>query len=156
MRHRLIPRSIVIAWAATIVTAFVVSLPFYAAGLLGDNDPFRWQDLAMIPLAAIMCACVSACVSLCIALVCGMPIFYIWRRLGYRSLTAHFLAGVLLSICALVLLFAVYPFTIILYGQPCITAIAVTIALVAGPVAALTVHRVDMHDLRRVMPRGNR
>lgn len=139
----LVPRSIAVAWAATIAVAFVVSLLFYVVADFRGSAPLEWQDLAMAPIAAFVSACMSAYVSLGIALVCGIPIFYVWRRLGLTSVAAYLFAGALLSMFSLALLYAAYQLKIFLYGQPLLIKIAVTIALVSGPVAALTVRRFD-------------
>jgi hypothetical protein len=139
----LIPRSIAVAWAATIAVAFVVTLLFSVVAEFRSNAPVQWQDLAMVPVVALMAAAVSAYVSLGIALVCGIPIFYVLRRLGLTSARAYLLAGALLSMLSLVLLYTAYQFKIFLYGQPSLVRIAVSIALIAGPVAALTVRKFD-------------
>lgn len=139
----LIPRSIAVAWAATIAVAFVVSLLFSLVAGLRSNSPVQWQDMAMAPIFALMAAAVSAYVSLGIALVCGIPIFYVLRRLGLTSVRAYLLAGALLSIFSLVVLYTAYEFKIFLYGQPSLVRIAVTIALIAGPVASLTMRKFD-------------
>ena len=97
----------------------------------------------MAPIAALMSAQIASYVSLGIALVCGIPIFFVWRRLGFTSVTAYLVAGGLLSMFALAALYSAYRFKIFLYGQPFIVRIAVTIALVAGPVAALIVRRIE-------------
>jgi len=44
---------------------------------------------------------------------------------------------------SLALLYMAYEFKIFLYGQPSLVRIGVSIALVAGPVAALTMRRFD-------------
>jgi hypothetical protein len=139
----LVPRSIAVAWAATIAVAFVVSLLFCAIGELRGNTPVQLQDIAMVPIFALMATAVAANVSLGIALVCGIPIFYVLRRLGLTSVRAYLFAGALLSMLSLVLLYTAYEFKIFLYGQPSLVMIAVSIALVAGPVAALTMRRFD-------------
>ena len=120
----LVPRSIAVAWAATIATAFVVSLLFSLVAGFRSNSPVQWQDLAMAPIFAI-------------------PIFYGLRRRGLTSVRAYLFAGALLSMLSLALLYTAYHFKIFLYGQPSLVRIAVTIALVAGPVAALTMRRFD-------------
>ena len=79
----LVPLSIVHGWVATTVVAFVVSFLFYLIAELSSNVPVRWQDLAIVPIAALMSACMAAYVSLGIALVCGIPLFYAWRRFGF-------------------------------------------------------------------------
>jgi hypothetical protein len=99
--------------------------------------------MAMVPIFALMAAAVSAYVSLGIALVGGIPIFYVLRRLGLTSVRAYLFAGALLSMLSLALLYTAYQFKIFLYGQPSLVRIAVSIALVAGPVAALTMRRFD-------------
>jgi hypothetical protein len=139
----LVPRSIAVAWAATIAIAFVVSLLFSLVAGFRSNSPVQWQDLAMAPIFAMMAAAVSAYESLGIALVFGIPIFYGLRRLGLTSVRAYLFAGALLSMASLALLYTAYQFKIFLYGQPSLVRIAVTIALVAGPVAALTMRRFD-------------
>jgi hypothetical protein len=139
----LVPRSIVLGWVATIVVAFVVSFLFYLIAEFSSNVPIRWQDLAIVPIAALMSACMSAYVSLGIALICGIPVFYAWRRFGFTSVAAYLFAGALLSTIALASLYAAYKYRGFLDGQPFIVKIAVTIALVAGPVAALTVRRIE-------------
>lgn len=97
----------------------------------------------MAPIFALMAAAVSAYVSLGIALVCGIPMFYSLRRRGLTSVGAYLFAGALLSMLSLALLYTAYHFKIFLYGQPSLVRIAVSIALVAGPVAALTMHKFD-------------
>jgi len=139
----LVPRSIVVAWAATIASAFVVSLLFSLVAGFRGNSPVQWQDLAMAPIFATMAAAVSAYVSFGIALVFGIPIFYGLSRLWLTSVRAYLFAGALLSMLSLALLYTAYQFKIFLYGQPSLVRIAVTIALVAGPVAALTMRSVD-------------
>jgi hypothetical protein len=139
----LVPRSIAVAWAATIAVAFVVSLLFSVVAEFRSNAPVQWQDMAMAPIFALMAAAVSAYVSLAIALVFGIPIFYVLRRLGLTSVRAYLFAGALLSMLSLVLLYTAYQFKIFLYGQPSLVRIAVSIALVAGPVATLTMRRFD-------------
>ena len=89
----LVPRSIAVAWAATIAVAFVVSLLFSVVAEFRSNAPAQWQDMAMVPIFALMVAAVSAYVSLGIALVCGIPIFYVLRRLGLTSVRAYLFAG---------------------------------------------------------------
>lgn len=138
-----ISRSIAVAWAATIAVAFIVSLLFYVIAEFRGNAAIDWQNLAMAGVAAFVSACMSAYVSLGIALVVGIPIFYVWRRFGLTSVTAYLFAGALLSMFTLALLYAAYQFKIFLYGQPLLVRIAVTIALVSGPVAALTVRKID-------------
>lgn len=139
----LVPRSIAVAWAATIAVAFIVSLLFYAVAEFRGNAPVEWQDIAMVPVFALVAAAVSANVSLGIALVWGIPIFYVSRRFGLTSVRAYFFAGALLSLLSLLLLYAAYQFKIFLYGAPLLLRIAVSIALVSGPVAALTMRRFD-------------
>lgn len=141
----LVPRSIAVAWAATIVVAFIVSLLFSLVVGIRSNSPVQWQDMAMAPIFALTAAAGSAYVSLGVALVCGTPIFYSLRRLGLTSIRWYLFAGALLSILSLGLLYTAYQFKIFLYGQPLLIKIAVTIALVAGPVAALTMHRLDVY-----------
>jgi hypothetical protein len=89
----LVPRSIAVAWAATIAVAFVVSLLFSVVAEFRSNAPVQWQDMAMVPIFALMAAAVSAYVSLAIALVFGIPIFYVLRRLGLTSVRAYLFAG---------------------------------------------------------------
>ena len=139
----LVPRSIAVAWAATIAVAFVVSLLFSLVAGFRNNSPVQWQDMAMAPVFALMAAAVSAYVSFGIALVCGIPIFYVWRRLGLTSVRAYLFAGALLSMFSLAVLYTAYHFKIFLYGQPSLVRIAVSIALIAGPVAALAMRRFD-------------
>jgi hypothetical protein len=139
----LIPRSIAVAWAATIAVAFVVSLLFSLVAGFRGNSPVQWQYMAMAPIFALMAAAVSAYVSFGIVLVCGIPIFYVLRRLGLTSVRAYLFVGALLSILSLVLLYTAYEFKIFLYGQPSLVKIAVTIAIVAGPVASLTMRKFD-------------
>jgi hypothetical protein len=139
----LVPRSIAVAWGATIAVAFVVSLLFSLVAGFRGNSPVQWQDMAMAPIFALMAAAVSAYVSFGIALFGGIPIFYVMRRRGLTSVRAYLVAGALLSIISLALLFAAYQFKIFLYGQPSLVRIAVSIASVAGPVAALTMRRFD-------------
>jgi len=139
----LIPRSIAVAWAATIAVAFVVSLLLSLVAGFRSNSSVHWQDMAMAPIFALIAAAVSAYVSLGIALVCGVPIFYVLRRLGLTSVRAYLFAGTLLSMLSLALLYMAYEFKIFLYGQPSLVRIGVSIALVAGPVAALTMRRFD-------------
>jgi hypothetical protein len=142
----LVPRSIAVAWAATIAVAFVVTLLFSVVAEFRSNVPVQWQDMAMAPVVALVAAAVSAYVSLGIALVCGVPIFYVLHRLGLTSVRAYLFAGALLSVLSLVLLYTAYQFKIFLYGERSLVRIAVSIALVAGPVAALTVRRFDRSD----------
>lgn len=141
----LVPRSIAVASAATIVVAFVVSLLFSLVVGFRSNSPVQWQDMAMAPIFALTAAAVSAYVSLGVALVCGIPIFYSLRRLRLTSIRWYLFAGALLSILSLGLLYTAYQFKIFLYGQPLLIKIAVTIALVASPVAALTIRRLDVY-----------
>jgi|SRR5450631_2734609 len=128
----LVPRSIADGWAATIVVAFVVSFLFYLTAEFSSNTRIEWRDLAIVPIAALICACMSAYVSLGIALVCGISRFYAWRRLGFTSVAAYLFAGAVLSTFALATLFAAYRFKGFLDGQPFIVKIAITIALVAA------------------------
>jgi hypothetical protein len=139
----LVPRSIAVAWAATIAVAFVVSLLFSLVAGFRSNSPVQWQDMAMAPIFALMAAAVSAYVSLGIALVGGIPIFYVLRRRQLTSVRAYLFAGALLSMISLALLYTAYQFKIFLYGQPSLVRIVVSIALVAGPVAGLTMRRFD-------------
>jgi len=139
----LVPRSIAVAWASTIAVAFVVSLLFSLVAGFRSNSPVQWQDVAMAPIFAFMAAAVSAYVSLGIALIFGIPIFYGFRRLGLTSMRAYLFAGALLSTLSLALLYTAYQCKIFLYGQPSLVRIAVTIALVAGPVAALTMRKFN-------------
>jgi hypothetical protein len=139
----LVPRSIAVAWTATIAVAFVVSSLFSLVAGFRGNSPVQWQDMAMAPIFALMAAAVSAYVSLGIALVGGIPIFYVLRRRGLTSVRVYLFAGALLSMISLALLYTAYQFRIFLYGQPSLVRIAVSIALVAGPVAALTMRRFD-------------
>jgi hypothetical protein len=120
-----------------------VSLLFSLVAGFRSNSPVQWQDMAMAPIFALMAAAVSAYVSLGIALVGGIPIFYVLRRRGLTSIRAYLLAGALLSMISLALLYAAYQFKIFLYGQPSLVRIAVSIALVAGPVAALTMRKFE-------------
>jgi hypothetical protein len=139
----LVRRSIALGWAATIVVAFVVSFLFYLTAEFGSNTLVEWRNPAIVPIAALISACISAYVSLGIALVCGIPLFYAWRRLGFTSIAAYLFAGAVLSTFALATLYPAYKFKGFLDGQPFILKIAVTIALVAGPVAALTVRTIE-------------
>lgn len=140
---RSITTAVAAAWAATIAVAFVVTLLFSLAAEFRSNAPVQWQDVAMVPIVALMGAVVSAYVSLGIALVCGIPIFYVMRRRRLTSTRAYIFAGTLLSMLSLVVLYAAYQSEIFLYGQPSLVKIAVTIALIAGPVAAFTIRRFD-------------
>jgi len=139
----MVPRSIIVAWVATMAVAFVVSLLFSLVAEFRSDSPIQWQYLAMAPLFAFVASAVSAYFSLGIALGCGIPIFYALRRLGLKSVSAYLSAGVLLSIISLALLYAAYQFKMFLYDQPWLVKIAITISLVAGPVAALTVRKFD-------------
>ena len=139
----LVPRSIALGWAATIVVAFVVSFLFYLMAELSGSTHIEWRNLALVPVAAVASACISAYISLGIALVCGVPLFYAWRRFAFTSVAAYLFAGAVLSTFALATLYAARKFRGFLDGQPFIVKIAVTIALVAGPVAALTIRRIE-------------
>src|SRR5579864_5034029 len=89
----LVPRSIAIAWAATLAVALVVSLMFSVVAAFRGKAPVEWQDMAVIPIFALVATAVSGYVSLGIALICGIPIFYVWRRLGLTSVRAYLFAG---------------------------------------------------------------
>jgi hypothetical protein len=139
--RRLVPRSILIAWVATMFAAFVVSLIFLLLLSLRGTASVRPADLVMLPIVAFVAAVMTGYCSLALGIVVGIPLFGLWRRRDYKSLAAYLLAGVLLSGAAAAVVGAAHYLFGFLAMQ--LLPLAFTIAVVAGPVASITVRRFD-------------
>jgi hypothetical protein len=139
--RRLVPRSILIAWVAAMFAAFVVSLIFLLVLSLRGTATVRPADLVMLLIAAFVAATMTGYCSLVLGIAVGIPLFGLWRRRGYKSLAAYFLAGVLLSGATIAAVSAAHYAFGFLEMQ--LLPLAFTIAAVAGPVASITVRRFE-------------
>jgi hypothetical protein len=139
--RRLIPRSIIVAWVATMLAAFVVSLVFLSVLSLKGATIVRLTDFLMLPIVAFVAATMTGYCSLALGIVVGIPLFGFWRKRGYKSVAAYLLAGVLLSGTAVAAVSAAHYIFGFLAMQ--LVPLAFIIAGIAGPVAALTVRRFE-------------
>jgi hypothetical protein len=127
------------------LAAFVVSLIFLLVLTLRGAAPVRPVDLMMLPIVAFVAATMTGYCSLVLGIVVGIPLFGLWRSRGYKSVAVYLLAGVLLTSAAIAAVSAAHYLFGFLELQ--LLPLAFTIAVVAGPVASLTVRRIERASL---------
>lgn len=131
---------------AVFAVVFLAFLAGFVSPIVWVGLPHAGGDVTGAFSVAFGIGCVAALVTLPFAivsaLVIGVPLFLYWRRRGFTSLAMYFLAGAIMSaVLALALALAHAIAGLLTSGFDFPLALSITI--LGGPVAALTVRSVS-------------
>jgi hypothetical protein len=128
---------ITVAFIAVVVVGFLLGC---ASVVIPYGIPRSGADVTAVLYVGTIAAFVTFPFAGVSALLLGVPLFSLWRRLGFKSVLLYFLAGVLMSLVLSALVLAAHHFFRFLDSD---LPLAFAIIVVGGPTAALTVRYVS-------------